>query len=277
MPGVEFPLPPFQWPHVGRQWPAWNIESDQADGLVMWMPWGGGTVPGGHSYIDQIGGLMFTKAGTPAWIADGERGWSMLFDDGSSENLQASFSIAPPLAMACWAMPDDALYEYRTLMTAFGGPSDYYNLLTRGYSGTNRVLVTSKGDATGTASISTGWAADVWYHFCAVFAATNSRTIYQDAPAYKATDTTAVTVDPAPTEFYIGNLGTSGGYFSGRLSDVRLYNRGLTDAQVAAFVHPDTKFELFQIPRRLWRLGVVAPPPATIVPVAMHHYRSARL
>jgi len=54
-----------------------NWDSQQADGLVLWMPWGGGT-PGTHSrQVDRISGLVFTEGGTPVWMA-GERGWSML-------------------------------------------------------------------------------------------------------------------------------------------------------------------------------------------------------
>ncbi len=37
-PGAQFPQPFQEWPHIGRQWPPHNVESDQAEGLVAWWP-----------------------------------------------------------------------------------------------------------------------------------------------------------------------------------------------------------------------------------------------
>lgn len=276
--GAQFPIPPFQWPQVGRQWPAWNIESDQADGLVLWMPWGGGTVPGAHSHVDQISGLVFTKGGTPIWVADSERGWSLSFDSGSSEYLIHSSApvTAPPLTVACRFYHDsDAVAHFNLIDIASAAAANRHRLYIQF---ADDIRAESRLGGSAAEAITTAdRTINTWQHACGVWADVDSRAAYLEG-GNKGTNAT----DVQPTGLDTTGIGArvglaTGDYFSGRITDTRIYNVAKNDAQVAELVHPDTKWELYEIPRRLWRLGVVAPPPSAIIPIAMHHYRSRRV
>ena len=279
-PGVGFPIPPFEWPHVGRQWPAYNVESDQADGLVMWMPYGGG-YPGSHQHIDQISGLVFTEGGTPVWIADSEYGWSLLFDDGSNEYLELAFPVVEgtPLSMTCWFNSND-ITTWQNLMCVADQTGHYGNcsLNLQGNFAGDPVGARSQptdDSGTGGAVTTSGYTANTWYHAAGVWTGIASRAAYIDG-ASKGTNALSRAF-PDATHTSIGVLcdTSKSNYMSGRIRDARIYNVAKTDTEIYQIATEPR--ELFQLPRRLWRLGAVAPPPATIVPVTMHHYRSMRV
>ena len=275
--GAQFPIPPFQWPHVGSQWPTWNIESDQAEGLVLWMPWGGGTVPGGHSYVDRISGLVFTKSGSPIWVADSERGWSLLFDDGNNEHLLTNTPAvsSTPLTMACWFNSDSIAVSQTLMSIELNTTTHYHQLWARGLVAGDPVDAWTHGVGGGVkARTTTGYSANTWHHACGVWASSTDRRAFIDAGSKGTNATDRAPLAPDKTRI---STSLAGAGMSGYISDARFYNVAKTDAEVEKLVNKETRWELFEIPRHIWRLGVVAPPPSAIVPIAMRHYRSMRV
>lgn len=270
-PGWGFPIPPFQWPHVGRQWPAYNVESDQADGLVMWLPYGGG-YPGAHQHIDTISGLVFTEGGTPVWVADGERGWSMLFDDAANEYLEVDHPVitGTPYTLSGWFRTDDGVSPQYVINISDKDVANQQTSLLINYNPSLSVsaLTYTAGSglvrAISTASLVVGR----WQLITGVFESPTARACLLDGAnkGTNANNATPLGLDRTS----IGRAGdsTPGAYMSGCIADVRVYDRALTDLQVAELSHPDTEWELFQIPRRLWRLGVVAAEGIEVTPGA---------
>ena len=64
----------------------------------------------------------------------------------------------------------------------------------------------------------------------------------------------------------------NGAYFEGLIRDVRLYDRAVPDAVIAAMYDPATRWNLYAPIRRWWAVAAPAgEPPATSM--AAHYYR----
>src|SRR3990170_2671495 len=95
--------------HIGSRPPTGaftiNRDSPQASGLAAWWPFLG--FAGSNAHFDLVFGNSLTEYNTPTWVADGERGWSMLFTAASSMYLETT--VAPvtslPISFSAWVYP----------------------------------------------------------------------------------------------------------------------------------------------------------------------------
>ena len=173
------PFSPFTWPHVGRQWPEYNIWSPQAEGLVAWWPMLGDQ----NSWpVRDLASKRFpmTPFNSPTWVADGERGWSVLFNDAASEYLEVSSTpvIATPLTMVCWFYVDDVspIQDFFSLADA-GSFNNYISLGLGGNPRDNLQLARRDADTNDTL-LSANTTLNTWHHACAVLSADNDATLF---------------------------------------------------------------------------------------------------
>lgn len=207
-----------------------NWDSPQSRGLVAWWPFIGGQ--GGWPVPDRaFQRYPMAPFNTPTWISDGEKGWAVLFDDAANEYLSVSASpVIAPFTLSCWFNSDD-LINNQVLVGIGGAAANYTELVASGAGGGDPIDIRSAaGGGPGAAVTTTGYSANTWHHACGVeFGA--SRAAYIDGGS-KGTD--ANVRAPALTTTFIGRHAVGGGiwFMSGKIMDVRIYNRALSDTEV---------------------------------------------
>lgn len=164
----------------------------------------------------------------------------ILFDDGSSEYLYVDSTpvTEPPFSMhafwttddttknqhCCWIGDKDSTDEWIGAM-AYGGAeaSDEWSAHSRSNAdGQDKALtVASPFPAT-----------NRWYSIQSVFTAVDDRAVYRGGQ-YVGTNTNSNTAGAVPDRIAIGALGDSspGGFMSGRIAEVAIWNAALTAAE----------------------------------------------
>jgi hypothetical protein len=265
------PLAAWQaWPDVNSQWPTYNIESPQAKGLVMWLPIGVSR-PTDQAHIDRVQGLSFTEGGTPTWIADGTRGWSLLFDDASSEYLDVGIPAITsyPFTFTAWVYADAVVNQCILCVGDTAGNDNWHVVyLTSG----NQIRAGSRDGLQGLATSTGTYAINTWHMITGVFHASNLRAVWIDGGGrgINVADISPAGLDTTS----VGVLQRSGKtwYFSGRIADARIYDRALSNAAIYELYR--NPWDLYQIPRRVWS---VAAPAGNIIPVIMHHRQQQKV
>lgn len=248
-----------------------NDASPQAEGLVLWMPWGGGD-PGTGRHVDRIRGLVFSEGGTPVWVADGERGWSLLFDDAASEYLEATSTpvTGAPLTLTAWIRPDNLSGNFSIVSINNGNWNQSWQIKT--YYSARAQFVVTDGDQQEAETAINVITLNNWHHIVGVERATDDRSIFVDG-GNEGTDASPQT--PSGVDrVHISRRGNSDWYFSGRIADVRIYNVAKTGAQARQMVAKP--WDLIRPLRRWWVGWVAAAPPADAMPMAMDLYRRRR-
>jgi len=139
-----------------------------------------------------------------------------------------------PMTLACWFNPD-VINANDTLV--FVGDKDvagdWYLLSASGGVAGDPVRAWSQaGGVTQAAATTTGFSAGSWFHACAVFTSTTSRTAYINGGS-AATNTNSSS--PAtPDRLSIGRAGdsTPSSEYNGKIAEVAIWNVALTAAEV---------------------------------------------
>lgn len=227
-----------------------NRESPLAYGLVAWYPFG---VAGGNFVADQSGGSFhMTAIAAPKMSlgADGEPIFN--FVAASVQYLVVSSVVsALPFTFGCWGRVDTASTAYVLMCIAnTGGVNPLFQLTaTTGnvYAAQQRDGAAVLGTATGTVTHAVG----EWQHVAAVFASGSSRSIYTKG-GDKVTETTAcggTTVNNTT----LGIRNTATAPLNGGLSQPGIWNRALTDSEVARSADHGLKYELwYPLRSRKW-------------------------
>ena len=242
-----------------------NLNSWQADGLVFWLPLMG---PRREPYLDRVNVLELTPYNSPVWTSDGWLGNALLFDDGSSQYLYVGDAVAStaPLTMACWVNSDDITLNQSAL--AINSEDDntlhgYWLHLRGGEAGDYVQFRVFGSGGSGFTATTSGYSANTWHHICGIEYATDSRAAFIDGGS-KGTNSTDIT--PASLDNtvigaqYAWNGAANQVYspMSGTIADVRIYNRALSDEEVAELYNPETRWELYQPRVPLWTVGALA-------------------
>lgn len=253
-----FPSAPFAWPNVGSgRFPELNQDSPQYDGLVFCLPMFGHRT---FYFRDRVGNRVLTPFNAPIWTPDSTFGNALLFDDGSNEYLyiaSAAYAAYPITLSARFYSDDLTILQCLVGIGKSTSGSDYVQLLAFGSEPGDPVLYQPRGAGTASTTTTTSYSANVWHHACGVSYAANDHAVFIDAGG-KATSNVAVTIDNWDST-YVGMARDNSPNFamSGRISDVRIYNRALSDEEV--FEHYINWQELYTLPPRRW---VLAPAPA---------------
>lgn len=247
-----------------------NTESTQINGLVLWLPLGTNRA---CSHIDRVRGAGFSEGGTPVWIADGERGWSLFFDDGVPEYLRHSsfIGLTEPLTLAAWFRSDSITLTQGILSVGDVVAEDDWSLQAAGGVGGDPIYAQSWDGAVNSEAVSTtGYSANTWHHACGVFKASNDRAVFLDGGS-KGTNGDNRVVDDVDIVTVAGTTDLTYAPFSGRIADVRIYNRALSDAEVYEIYR--NPWELYKPAIRWWtgyRFSRIPRPPAAYNNLAIY-------
>ncbi len=190
----------------------------------------------GNKVFDLSGnnyGMDFINS--PIW-SPGKFGSSILFDDGSSQYLQRTDVLGItgyPFSFACWFNSNDQSVN-NTLM-AFCGDAGHpiFELRLRDPADSDVIALASDASVD-FATSSSQWSANTWSHACGVFINGTSRAVYLNGGS-KGTNT-GESEYAVLDKFIIGGRiqdGASGLYMSGKIACAFVWNRALTDSEVA--------------------------------------------
>jgi hypothetical protein len=263
---TTFPKPFQSFPHVGKQWSAYNIESSQAEGLVAWWPLLAGR--GSLDIIEVVGGYHTDSINsTPQKSIDAEMGPVAEFASSGGDDQYYYFSNSIPLisrtspwTIAIWVNIRSYWGLHGPLRIHSDGSLGLQTMIKQ-HSGTWR---------TGFGSNAVQWAnANVvdnsetiflnkWGHYCLTFdgvdaTALSSFDLYLDAQIQSLVSTSNYVGNTNNTR--IGHNGYDG--IDGFISDIRILNRALTTAEVAALYDPFTRWELYTPLKRLFFVPAV--------------------
>lgn len=251
-----------------------NTQSPQARGLAAWWPFlgnQGATTP----LRDRVGIYDLTFYNGPTWQNYAERGPALLFDDASTQYLQRTGTpiTVPPLSFSFWMNTDaNNLDQMAVQVFASAAATNYYAVWFEN-SGDVVSANTRGGEGSYFAQTTSSYTTNTWLHICAVFASYSHRAIYLNAGS-KDTDTNTATPSGI-NSISVGKRGEySTQYCSAAISDLRFYNRALSDAEVWDVYQ--NRWELYRPARRLWLVPPVTVTPSDIIPLAFRHYQNMR-
>lgn len=258
-----------QWSRAGSRWPSYNVESDQADGLVGW--WSSfGFEPGGRGLLrDVLGRYNMTAYNSPS-VVGSEFGPVIQFVPATNHYLNYDGAIlsTPPFSMMVWFNSNDATIDQTGFTIYDASANQIYELVIEGARAGDPIKYYLRSLAEGIVLMrtTTGWTANTWHHACVVTAAANDHAVFLDSAGKGTSSTTVSPINLDTTR--IGNLKNIRD-LSGSIAEARLYKRALSDTDVADLYNPRTRWELYQIPKRVW---YVAPPAGVTVPTLYYHY-----
>ncbi len=228
--------------------PGWNRSHPLANGLVFAMPfWGDG-----QSYTDIVGGKVLTGYNTPTRAAT-DIGRAVLFDNGSSEYLGLGSAIVTEwgFTMSCLFNSDDAA-AFCILMSIADSSSALYNALAAVGTVAGDPVRVFRDPGAGDidyASTTTGFAANTWHHAAGVFEKDHGYVWIDGGSGGSKASTLANLTGMDATKIGVSADSTPFGYMSGHIACPCIWNRSLTDGEVAELAADP--WGMFRPPRAL--------------------------
>ncbi len=232
-----------------------NYDSRQAAGLVaLWTCF---NQRGVEALRDPVGTYDMTPFNTPTISNDFEMGPVVEFTVGNSEYLELDRAAVTgtPLTITCWFNSFSVTIAQSLVQIGDkDAAADLYALSLRGNAGGDPVTgVRIAGGGPSLCNTTTGYLANTWHHAAMVCWNDTDCDTYIDGGS-KGTEA-AARAPAAWDRTSIGRSGdsTPGNYFSGRIAEVRVYNRAMTDAEVWQLYAPETRWELYR--PAVWFMG----------------------
>ena len=192
-----------------------------------------------------LGGFTGTLVNDPAWIP-GKQGQYALDFDGSNDRVSignpTALQLTGPMTLAAWAWPDSVSGSGRIVTKGGGGGSRGWSL---NVESTDVWRLQIAVDANNLVSCNvSGVQLNAWTHVAAVYDPNDAggpiMKVYLNG-ALAASETAGV-----PASQYNPGVSVSIGarsdgttLWNGRIDDVRIYARALTDAEVVALIPPE--------------------------------------
>lgn len=227
-----------------------NRTSPQARGLVFWAPLLN------NSALDFISGKVGTRTGALARTTSAR---GQVFDFTASPILYWTPTYkAYPLTMMGWFNPDNVTNLLIGVSLGDTATANGYTLAAQGDVAGDPVRAFSDGGGSyWYAGTSTSYSATTWQHMAGVWTANNDRAVYLNGGG-KGSNGASISTNQAS----INRLAIAGSYlssptyqFDGKLMDVRVYRRALSDSEIAAYYR--NPWDLFT-PLQRWWLPVFA-------------------
>lgn len=169
------------------------------------------------------------------------------FVAASTQHLLVSAApvTAMPLSMACWFKASDTTTS-RCLMSISDGAGDnaWYRLNIRGDVGGDPIEANARNGGANDRFVQStaGYTTSGWYHGCAVFTSTTSRTIYLNG-GNSATDTTSGSAPSGMTTTTIGKRSSANSaLMNGVISHATIWNVALTASEAAVLARGASPF-----------------------------------
>ncbi|MCP4995287.1 MAG: PKD domain-containing protein, partial [Gammaproteobacteria bacterium] len=211
----------------------------------------------GHWRLDESSGLRSDSSGRGNHLTDyntvgsapGQIELAADFERDNAEylrlehSLQSGLTITGSLTLAGWVQAENLNSNYKVIVSKYN-----YNALEQSYrlylpgSDTLKFFLSDDGDGGASLNATTPLTSGVWYHVAAVFEAqSQSMALYLDG-ALDATKTVAFNqLHPGTAAFILGaydnNSGGGAQKFDGLLDDWRVYDRALSQAEIAALMN----------------------------------------
>lgn len=257
----------------GRPRPPYALNKDcwQAQGLAAWWPMAERSVavsgnPIVRDWSGNLNHLAAQQVAPQSWQEDHNAGVNVgatrshgmvpIFASGSGHYLLYNGAVltAEPMTLVAWWLMSDTAANYTPLSIGTAAGSARWQLTGNSTSTNLRATSVNSAGTVGEATSSPTYAANQWLHQVGVFASSTDRRSFVNGEN-KATDTTAISVSGVDRTTLGARYasGAIGAYLNGRISDVRIYNRALSDEEVFALYNPATRWDLYYpIGRKSW-------------------------
>ena len=184
---------------------------------------------GGTSVADASGSGNGGSIGSAAWSTAGKYGNALSFN-GSSARVtvpdSSSLRLSTGMTLEAWVFPTTVNAAWRDVI--YKGNDDYYLEATssNGRPVGGGTFGGNNGEAYGTANL----AANTWTHVAVTYDGTTLRFFVNGTQV--SSNARSGTIATSSGALSIGGDALYGQYFSGRIDDVRIYNRALTPTQI---------------------------------------------
>jgi hypothetical protein len=183
----------------------------------------------GTTAADSSGSGNAGTIGTATWSTAGKNGNALSFNGTSARVTvpdSASLRLAAGMTLEAWVNPSTVDSAWRDVI--YKGNDDYYLMATSspGRPVGGGIFGGSYGEAYGTANLT----ANTWTHLAATYDGTTLRLFVNGTQVSTATRSGNIATSTGVLN--IGGDAAFAQYFTGRIDDVRIYNRALTQAQV---------------------------------------------
>lgn len=229
------------------------------NGGLGWTPLSGGAGPGGgvtgqlvaHYKLDEIGGSVAadsaggnngTLYNTPTWApTDGRIGGSLNFNAVQNEyvRIPQSTSLEPSaITVATWIKRIGAQVTYAGIVNKVH-PLHTMSYNLRFFHASDDLLEFIVVDSSGTYGrilATTPLTSNEWYHLLVTYdpsAPAPQLRMYING-ILNVSETFTNPMDHGAGDLFIGSNDATGGFFNGSLDDIRIYNHGMSDAEVSA-------------------------------------------
>ena len=272
----------FNIPHRGARRPdppfTMNRDSWQSFGLTHWWPL---AEPGDAR--DYAGVFDLEKSGPAAFIVGGDPEFHRFADFLDANNDYFDRTVVedsigqPPFTIAAWTRYN-AADNLPVVNIADQSHAGTWQELALTSAGTLNMESNPASGSTRKGTASVNLVINTWGHVCGMVRTTANRSAYLDGGNRgDNTNSAPVTLLDNVT---IGRRGDSSPSreYTGYITDVRYYNRALTDMEVAALADKHSRWELyFPLNRRAFFFeGDAVPPTGGPIPVKQQSHRRRR-
>ncbi|MCA8961778.1 MAG: cellulase family glycosylhydrolase, partial [Planctomycetes bacterium] len=186
-------------------------------------------VVSGGLVLDESSGGFHGEVQGATLVADGRVGGALEFAGGTDHVAVDANDLElvrwEPLTIAAWVLPIATTTD-RVVIGHGELPTPAFALIQRPGNAV-RFEIAGKGSTTGTLP------ADEWHHVAASYDG-SSLTLFVDAVEVDRRNGVSGALPPALSDLGLGGSATGSAGFVGRLDEVWLYSRALTDAEIAA-------------------------------------------
>ena len=201
------------------------------DGLVAFLPFDEGA---GNSATDATGnGHDGTFEGAPKWV-NGKYNSALEFDGEDDYVVVAdnnALDFTNKITMMAWFSPKDDLDSRRLMVKN----DSIFVIFDFGHKKSIDFLV--KPTNLFAESTTTDWTIDTWYHFAGTFDGKTLQVFVNGKLEGEADNPTDIT--PSNLDLWIGgdDFGRPSDMFPGKIDEVRIYNKVLTESQIRTAMH----------------------------------------
>ncbi|UCD50156.1 MAG: carbohydrate binding domain-containing protein, partial [Phycisphaerales bacterium] len=217
----------------------WTLDEGEGSTAVDWSGHDGhGTLIGGPQWVDGFQGTALEFSGSEQYVDCGD---------------EAGAGVTADFTLAAWAqMTPGNAGQYMGIAGKLRNVGGYNGFgLVRHSSNVFRLWVSDgdTGGINGVASSDVTYTDADWHHITGVREG-RSNILYVDGVRQTASNETDFV--PSPDFFHIGRQYShmDDRYFEGKIDDVRVYDKALTDAQIAELMRGDTKQAGSPVPDR---------------------------